>query len=75
MAVRAGTQVIHNEASFTSPEELVEKNEIDMFGTLLDRQQPTLDIFFVGSLHKFNLPLIQIEWQHNESNLLDLPCE
>lgn len=66
--------MVHNETSFTRPEQLVEKNEIDMFGTLFDRQQPTLDLFFVGSLHKFNLPLVQVDWEDNETNLLDLPA-
>ena len=73
IAAQRSQQNYHSEQSFREVSDLVEKNEIDMYGTLLDHQKTCLDFYFVGSLQNFNLPLIQTTWNDDQTNLLDLP--
>ena len=49
---------IQTEMSFTRAEQPVVKNEIDLFGVLLNKKSVRLDFYFIGTLHKFNLPFI-----------------
>ena len=53
---------IQSEVSFNQVSQQVEKNEIDIFKTLLDKQTSKVDIHFIGTLHKFNLPIIENSW-------------
>ena len=59
--------------SFTRAEQPVVKNEIDLFGVLLNKKSVRLDFYFLGTLHKFNLPFIQNQWENGQAHLLDLP--
>ena len=64
---------LHSETSFTDVNQVVQKTEIDLFGTLITKQKGQLGIHFIGTLDHFNGPLTQSIWTKNETNLLDLP--
>ena len=48
--IRDEKRQIESETSFTNPKQNVEKNEIDIFCTLLDHRNISLDFYFVGPL-------------------------
>ena len=50
--------MLYTETNFTDITQNVEKNEIDMFGGLLDKTHVYLDLYFVGSLYQFNIPIV-----------------
>ena len=56
--LRNNATTIQTETSFTMVGQPVEKNEIDIFGVLLNKKSVRLDFYFIGTLHKFNLPFI-----------------
>ena len=58
MPVPAKGETIHTEASFTDVSQNVQRTDIDMFGGLLDKSNVCLDIYFTGTLHKFNMPFL-----------------
>lgn len=41
---------IHTETSFTHVTEKVEKSEIDLYNSILDHNNVSLDLYFVGPL-------------------------
>lgn len=63
---------VESETSFKYAKQNVEKNEIDIFGTLLNHRKTSLDLYFVGPLQSFNKPFIQTQWNPDQTNLLQL---
>ena len=52
----------------------MEKAEIDLFGDPFKNDKIKADLYFVGGLSNFNLPMIKYSWENvGDVDLLELP--
>ena len=64
---------LFSETKFTVTGQDVEKAEIDLFGIIDQKDIVCSDLYFIGPLHHFNLPLIKNSWFNSYEDFLKLP--
>ena len=69
-----GEKGLYSETTYPDEHAQVEKCEIDLFGDPFKHEKIKADLYFVGSLKNFNLPLIKNSWlDAHDQDLLKLP--
>ena len=72
--MKVGEFGIFSETTFPDETVQVEKAEIDLFGDPFKGEKIKADLFFLGGLKCFNLPMIKYSWLNSDqTDALELP--